>query len=868
LTPCRIPVPTNALVGTSLAAPRHHACAAADALDQRFSSAPAIRSPSPAMAISSQSTLMRVSSSPSPANMLPGSDSESRLELPALLVEHVGTDCAAAATVPGLYDRLQRDCSILSGVAAIITLFDLHGRVLHQNALSVDYMGYHRPPPQWRNGAAAATATANDAHRRCHGRASTLERLFEFDPTKLPEMLSDVMDGRPWTGIVRVPAFLWDELDELDEQLPQHHWTERQRRQQGPPLDGEVDGDTAAVSSLAMGYEMDEQQGEEEEGVGEERIEVEDSSAGQGGGNSNPRSSSLPLPLPLPHGVEQLCFEAEAGVGGMNAIASTSTGARRPVQIIRGGSSGSGKARLARVGYGNFTFGDPQSLARLMVVGSEMESYGSAASAAATPAAAVGARGSRSGADGGLPNDEPCSSDNGQPERNPVQGPLAGPLTSSINGRRVRQLRSRFGSGGTQLYGSSSVVDSASGPEISVIAAVSHGGDDAPPSDGQQTVPSLSPSVTSVTAAATTAVAADVDEVIAVSRSAASATAGMLPTRRSHQAHGLAAGLRSRVTTRISFNGGPFPSLYGSVDRTCGGRRVPGRSPSGNVVLDLQAINTSSWSLVGAWPNMVSPARRRASVTSGAPLPPPAPPLTQQRHLSGQLTRLSQPLPITPSSARGSAGWLTQPHNPNQQQQQQPPALRLSEQLLELAELQPVRAASISAGGRRRSTASGSTPLPRVVFFAAASVQRVSARQQKKQQRPTRSPQGPRGGESTAAFGTFTKSASMPQPGLRPRLPVLSRGKDPNQATQPLCGRRLGKTSSPFSNASCTPAAVTPLNSTVPTTSNESVGRGHEGGGDVAASSVGVGVGVGVGGDGSGAGSSSERAGGSGANVG
>ncbi|KAG2493386.1 hypothetical protein HYH03_008518 [Edaphochlamys debaryana] len=229
------------------------------------------------------------------------------VEQPGLLVEHVAAD-RSGTSVPELFERLQRDCSILSCVAAIITVFDLEeGHVLHQNALSVDYMGYHRYPPPAKPAfptdrlalrpslltgihsspglppppppppapsrpplllppslavppstpaattlegtvpSAAAPQPVNPppsqasaslppgwAHDRCdsgrsiggaisYGGASTtaaraspsvLERLFELDPYKLPEIREAVMEGQHWTGIVKVPPNLLSDLEE------------------------------------------------------------------------------------------------------------------------------------------------------------------------------------------------------------------------------------------------------------------------------------------------------------------------------------------------------------------------------------------------------------------------------------------------------------------------------------------------------------------------------------------------------------------------------------------------------------------------------------------------------------------------------
>ncbi|KXZ47924.1 hypothetical protein GPECTOR_32g537 [Gonium pectorale] len=148
----------------------------------------------------------------------PEPEGEPEVEQPGLMVEHVGGDQLTAA-VPELYERLQRDCSILSGVSAIITLLDLHGCVLHQNALSVDYMGYHRPAPPLVAGAAvrAAAAAAAAAAGGPAGGGSALEKLFQLDPGKLPDMLSAVLDGRTWTGIVRVPPNLRGDSEERPE---------------------------------------------------------------------------------------------------------------------------------------------------------------------------------------------------------------------------------------------------------------------------------------------------------------------------------------------------------------------------------------------------------------------------------------------------------------------------------------------------------------------------------------------------------------------------------------------------------------------------------------------------------------------------
>ncbi|GFR47225.1 hypothetical protein Agub_g8909 [Astrephomene gubernaculifera] len=138
-------------------------------------------------------------------------EAEVEVDVPGLLLEHLGCD-KHASTPEEVRERLQRDCSILSGVSAVITLFDLHGRVLHQNAHSVNYMGYHRStlPASCYSGGQEGGASAGDL-RGSYTAVSTLERLFQLDSSQLPELWAAVLADQSWKGIVRMPPSLLEE---------------------------------------------------------------------------------------------------------------------------------------------------------------------------------------------------------------------------------------------------------------------------------------------------------------------------------------------------------------------------------------------------------------------------------------------------------------------------------------------------------------------------------------------------------------------------------------------------------------------------------------------------------------------------------
>ncbi|GLI61095.1 hypothetical protein VaNZ11_003375 [Volvox africanus] len=147
-----------------------------------------------------------------------------------------------------LIARLQRDYMIISNIPSIVTMFDMDGRVLHQNRSSIAYMGYlvgmgrnGTSTPQaaamlsdpdetsiagciggdgggGNSGAAAAALPPLQGHTARPATAiathNRLQQLFSHAPNKLREILMAVAEGTEWRGLVRMPARMqWGSQD-------------------------------------------------------------------------------------------------------------------------------------------------------------------------------------------------------------------------------------------------------------------------------------------------------------------------------------------------------------------------------------------------------------------------------------------------------------------------------------------------------------------------------------------------------------------------------------------------------------------------------------------------------------------------------
>ncbi|GIL68718.1 hypothetical protein Vafri_21966 [Volvox africanus] len=132
--------------------------------------------------------------------------------------------------------RLQQDYLMLSSVPSIVTVFDPRGFVLHQNAASVQYMGYRvglggsaivsgggggkgGTGRSWRSEGEADTTTdaapppvAAAAVAAGGGREEQLRppllQLFAGDLERLEDAIQAVKGGREWRGLVRMPSWL------------------------------------------------------------------------------------------------------------------------------------------------------------------------------------------------------------------------------------------------------------------------------------------------------------------------------------------------------------------------------------------------------------------------------------------------------------------------------------------------------------------------------------------------------------------------------------------------------------------------------------------------------------------------------------
>ncbi|KAG2499614.1 hypothetical protein HYH03_002553 [Edaphochlamys debaryana] len=99
--------------------------------------------------------------------------------------------------------RLQRDYMCLSHIPSIVAMFDVNGRVLHQNSTSFAYWGnamgaqpFHGPGGTGPGGAALAF----------------LRSLLAADPSQAEAAIRAVAEGREWKGLALMPASLADSL--------------------------------------------------------------------------------------------------------------------------------------------------------------------------------------------------------------------------------------------------------------------------------------------------------------------------------------------------------------------------------------------------------------------------------------------------------------------------------------------------------------------------------------------------------------------------------------------------------------------------------------------------------------------------------
>lgn len=105
---------------------------------------------------------------------------------PTLMMEH-----NVAYNPAEVMPRLMRDYAVLSHVPAILTLIDFEGKVLYQNASSLEYMG--------------DLLSAKYDNQLSDG---LLHVLFTYDQTSLEDMLDNVLSGAEWQGVVLVPYSL------------------------------------------------------------------------------------------------------------------------------------------------------------------------------------------------------------------------------------------------------------------------------------------------------------------------------------------------------------------------------------------------------------------------------------------------------------------------------------------------------------------------------------------------------------------------------------------------------------------------------------------------------------------------------------
>lgn len=110
--------------------------------------------------------------------------------LPALMMEH-----NVAYNPAEIMPRLMRDYAVLSHVPAILTLIDFQGKVLYQNASSLEYMG--------------DLLSAKYDYKLADG---LLNVLFTYDLHSLEQMLENVLRGSEWQGVVQVPYSLRQHL--------------------------------------------------------------------------------------------------------------------------------------------------------------------------------------------------------------------------------------------------------------------------------------------------------------------------------------------------------------------------------------------------------------------------------------------------------------------------------------------------------------------------------------------------------------------------------------------------------------------------------------------------------------------------------
>ncbi|GAX81027.1 hypothetical protein CEUSTIGMA_g8462.t1 [Chlamydomonas eustigma] len=109
---------------------------------------------------------------------------------PALMFEH-NVAYNPAVVMP----RLMRDYAVLSHVPAILTLIDFQGKVLYQNASSLEYMG--------------DLLSGKYDNQLTEG---LLQVLYSCDLNSLEQMLDNVLRGQEWQGVVQVPYSMWRHL--------------------------------------------------------------------------------------------------------------------------------------------------------------------------------------------------------------------------------------------------------------------------------------------------------------------------------------------------------------------------------------------------------------------------------------------------------------------------------------------------------------------------------------------------------------------------------------------------------------------------------------------------------------------------------
>ncbi|GFR41994.1 hypothetical protein Agub_g2807 [Astrephomene gubernaculifera] len=109
--------------------------------------------------------------------------------------------------------QLHRVYAMLSNLSGIVTLFTLRGRVLHQNTASIRYMGLRQGCGGQLDDPRVSTDTDNPRDSTGLSVGSLLGQIFALSTEQLEDMLEDVVEGKTWKGIVRVPALLTPTTD-------------------------------------------------------------------------------------------------------------------------------------------------------------------------------------------------------------------------------------------------------------------------------------------------------------------------------------------------------------------------------------------------------------------------------------------------------------------------------------------------------------------------------------------------------------------------------------------------------------------------------------------------------------------------------